>query len=103
MSAPSVMGPAPTHNSRSAKDRSASSCQSPTTRCRWSTATPGRSVCSARSSLSVAMFYIYRIVRSGNNRDQIALLEDLPRRDRDRGDLALDLGENRDFHLHGLE
>ena len=55
-----------THSSRSAKDRSASNCQSPTTRCRWSTAVPGRSVCSASSSLSVDTVAPYpRMYRDG--------------------------------------
>ena len=42
-----------THSSRSAKDRSESSCQSPASRCRWSMSAGPRAVCSSTRSRSV--------------------------------------------------
>ena len=52
MSRPGSVG---THNNRSEKDRSASSCHSETTACRWATAAPEMLEWSARTSESVDM------------------------------------------------
>src|ERR1700754_1756353 len=88
-----------THIRKSAKDRAASSCHSPTTACRWSTALPGSMVCSASRSPRVDIGH-YSLA---DHRDEVTGLDDIANGHTHLADRACHFRQHGDFHLHRLQ